>query len=114
MKTIKVIQPGEPGTKKLAQRYGNKLICVRYRHDPLNGRKLKTIELVIEEHECQANSEKIPMNKIMHIKIAFEETQLRNRVKGMGGRWNPNLKAWQLPYGIVLKMKLEERIIKDI
>jgi len=45
---------------------------------------------------------------------AFEETQLRNRVKGMGGRWNPNLKAWQLPYGIVLKMKLEERIIKDI
>ena len=54
------------------------------------------------------------MNKIMHIKIAFEETQLRNRVKGMGGRWNPNLKAWQLPYGIVLKMKLEERIIKDI
>ena len=45
---------------------------------------------------------------------AFEETQLRNRVKGMGGRWNPNLKAWQLLYGIVLKMRLEERIIKDI
>ena len=52
------------------------------------------------------------MNKIMNIRIEVNEVQLRNRVKGKGAKWNPGIKAWQLPYKYVLELGLNERIIK--
>jgi hypothetical protein len=42
------LRPGQPGTLKLVERYGERLIRVRYVYDPGTGRRLKTVELVVE------------------------------------------------------------------
>ncbi len=68
MKTIKKINPGKKGTKKLIEEYGDKLVCVRYRHDPKNNRKLKTIEIIIDENPLSPTPARIPKNKIMLLK----------------------------------------------
>lgn len=47
--TIKRLPPGAPGTKRLVERFGNALVCVRYRHDPQLNRRLTTVELIIDE-----------------------------------------------------------------
>jgi len=47
--TRRKLQPGEPGTRKLWAEYGEKLVCVRYRYNAENRRRMKTIELVIKE-----------------------------------------------------------------
>ena len=49
METRLTLRPGMPGTKRLVARYGERLICVRYLYDEARNRRLKTVELVIEE-----------------------------------------------------------------
>ncbi len=111
MKIKRIVKPGQPGTKKLLERYGENLICVRYRYDAENKRVLKTIELIIENRAWQPNSDKIPHNKIVGLRIGKEEMELRNRIKSAGGKWNPQKLVWQLPYKHVLELQLTERMV---
>ena len=54
MDVIKKMKPGDPGTKRLLAKYGEQLVCVRYRNDRQNQRRLTTIELiVIRVFTCQ-------------------------------------------------------------
>ena len=71
MKTIKKINPGKKGTKKLVEEYGDKLICVRYLHDYEHNRKIKTAELIISEHPLPEKSTRIPQNKIMFLRVNY-------------------------------------------
>jgi hypothetical protein len=105
------ILPGQAGTRKLLAAYGEKLVCVRYRYDAVNQRRIKTVELVIEENPWQPRPGKIPSNKIMHLRIRYDEIALRNLVKAAGGNWNRESQAWELPYQQVLRLGLSERII---
>jgi len=45
-KTEKTMKPGQPGTKKVAAKYGFKLVTVRYRYDRINKMRYKTVELI--------------------------------------------------------------------
>ena len=49
MKITKKLLPGQPGTKKLVKKFGNDLFCVRYRYDSERKRKIKTVEIIMEE-----------------------------------------------------------------
>jgi len=100
------------GTKKLVQEYGDKLICVRYRYDYERKRKLKTIELIIDEGALVSNSSKIPMNKIMQLKVKYGEINMGKLIRAAGGRWNRKEKVWELPYSEVLALGLENRIVQ--
>ena len=40
--------PGKKGTKSLVAKYGDALLCVRYRYDEKSRTRLKTVELIIE------------------------------------------------------------------
>jgi len=110
--TRRKLQPGEPGTRKLFAEYGAKLVCVRYRYNVANKRRIKTIELVIEEAPWEPNPQKIPVNKIMRLRIKYDEMALREQVKAAGGKWNGQ--AWELRYQEVLRLGLVERIIDAI
>ena len=48
METRLTLRPGQNGTKKLLERYGTRLVRVRYLYDPQAGRRLKTVELIVE------------------------------------------------------------------
>jgi len=111
MKIKRIIQPGQPGTKKLVEKYGENLVCVRYRYDEQRKRKFKTIELIIENIPWQPNPAKIPMNKVMDLRINGNEVALRNRVKIVGGKWNPWRQVWHLSYKKVVELGLTDRIV---
>lgn len=63
MTACRKLQPGQPGTKKLVARYGETLLCVRYRYDFAGQRRLKTVELVVEEAVWQPPEENRPRRK---------------------------------------------------
>lgn len=109
----KKLKPGQAGTKKLLAAYGDKLVCVRYRYDAANKSRIKTVELIIEEMPWEPRPAKIPLNKIMHLRIKYGEAALRNLVKAAGGKWNSERQAWELPYQEVLRLGLSERIVTD-
>jgi len=111
MRTIKKLKPGAKGTKKLLERYGDKLVCVRYRNDDERKRRVKTIELIIEEKSLSANAPKIPMNKMMALKVKYGEVEIGKMIRSAGGKWNRKDKVWKLPYKLVKALGLEDRII---
>lgn len=43
------LKPGSPGTRRLLQRYGTDLLCVRYRVDHATGKRFTTVEQVVDE-----------------------------------------------------------------
>jgi hypothetical protein len=49
MHTQVTLQHGQKGTKQLLAQYGEQLVCIRYRYDATRQRRLKTVELVVEE-----------------------------------------------------------------
>ena len=48
MKTRLILKPGQRGTKSLAKKYGDALLCVRFRYDAELRQRLKTVELIVE------------------------------------------------------------------
>ena len=52
MKTHTHLKPGQNGTKRLVEKYGDTLLCVRYRYDELRGVRLKTVEIIVDEKPC--------------------------------------------------------------
>ncbi|MGH8524782.1 MAG: hypothetical protein ACREXY_11365 [Gammaproteobacteria bacterium] len=43
------LKPGQKGTRRLATRYGDRLVRVRYRYDKVKRKRYKTIELIVDE-----------------------------------------------------------------
>ncbi|HYE75483.1 MAG TPA: hypothetical protein VEF04_19225 [Blastocatellia bacterium] len=46
----------------------------------------------------------------MAIRIGLDELLWRQRVKAVGGRWNPMRRLWEVEYGKVRKLGLTNRI----
>jgi len=106
----KKLNPGQPGTKRLVSQYGGRLMCVRYHYAAAQGKRFKTVELIIEESPWQPPARPFEDDEIVAIRIELNEIHWRNRVKMAGGKWNPNRKLWEIPYGQVRKLGLTERI----
>ncbi len=49
MKTRVKLKPGQKGTKKLLERYGDAHVCVRYRYDSVKCKQQKTAEIEVSE-----------------------------------------------------------------
>jgi len=105
LKTRLTLMPGANGTKKLLKRYGNRLVCVRYRYDPERRRRLKTVELIEEE------SSWIGSAAIYLVKIGYDEPAAREKAKGAGARWNGERKLWMMTGESVRRLGFEERVV---
>jgi len=112
MKTQTSLKPGQNGTKRLVEQYGKSLLCVRYRYDEKREVRLKTVELVVEEkpyRQCLRYRD----GDIVSVIVSYTETDLRDRLKKAGGRWDPEEKMWRVPFGVIRgDAEMEERILK--
>jgi len=113
VKTSKKLLPSRPGTKKLFDQYEEDLLCVRYRYDFENHINLKTIEIVIERAPWNGRPKRIPAARIVSIRIDYGEAELGKKVKSAGDTWNRERKMWELAYGDVVALGLEERVVAE-
>ncbi len=118
MQTQSTLKPGQRGTKKLVERYGERLVCVRYRVDTQTGKRLKTVELIVDETEParhlparQPRSAPSPTHVFIH--LSDHDVNIRQRVKAMGAWYNAQKNLWRLPYDDVVAMGLEGRIVPE-
>jgi len=110
MKVKLKLNPGDRGTKKLVAQYGEKLVCVRYRYDEERGRRLKTIELIIEDipyRQVPAKSTKVS------VKTQISEKELHQMIRNAGGRWDREKKVWKMTYGEAVKLGLRDRVVGE-
>jgi hypothetical protein len=104
------LQPVQKGAKKLLAQYGEQLVCARYRYDATRQRRLKAVELVVEETPWRPVREASKGAMMVGVRIDFQEVALQRRVKSAGGRWNPVRRLWELRHDQALKLGLKDRI----
>ena len=100
--------PGQKGTKKLAAKYGERLVCVRYRYDAARRRRYKTVELIEEEVVWLPDPE-----VMVGVQVEWGEVEVARQVKQAGGQWNGERKVWELSLGQVVALGLEERLVRE-
>ena len=105
------VYPGQRGAKKLLTQYGDRLVCVRYRYDEQRQKRLKTVELIVEEEPWTPLEAPPPADVLVPIRIALSEVTLRQQVKQLGGRWDPQRQVWEVRYAQAVALGLAERII---
>lgn len=110
--TEKTLTPGSPGTKKWMKKYGDHLLCIRYKYDKIRKRKIKTVELIVDVKTCKNLKTRMPWNKIVKIRIKYGEINLWRLVKSAGGKWNAKEKVWEIKYGEVKNLGLGHRIVR--
>lgn len=108
MKAYAHLKPGQKGTRRLTEQYGERLLCVRYRYDELRGVKLKTVELIVDE--WAPGQPRFKDDELVPLNVAYDETELRALLRKMRGRWDAQRKQWFVLYGLVRGTVLEARI----
>jgi len=110
VRTQVTLQPGQQGTKKRCDRYGDQLVCVRYRYDAARQRRLKTVELIVEEVPWRPERAARKGAETVGVRVDVQEVSLQRQVKLAGGRWNPARRVWELRRDQALKLGLKDRI----
>ena len=112
METRLTLRPGQNGTKKLLARYGERLVCVRYLYDATTGRRLKTVELVVEAVPWRPRPRHPRRNddEIVAVRIAFSEVELRERAKRLGAVWRPVQKLWEITWRDAKRLGISDRV----
>lgn len=112
MKTRLTLRPGQNGTKKLVDKYGHRLLAVRYCYDADSKRRVKTVELIEEELPWIASRPRRQPNTLVLVRIDYKEAALRQRVKEAGAAWQNDRKLWTLDYATAQRLRLVRRIVE--
>ena len=112
METRLTRQPGQAGTKKYLARYGEKLVCVRYLYDSANGCRHKTGELIVETVPwvSRARRSRRRGEKMVAVRVGYEETALRERAKRLGALWRPQHRLWEMRWLDAKRLGIADRI----
>jgi hypothetical protein len=113
METRTTLRPGQKGTRKLAARFGERLVCVRYRYDAQAGRRYTTVELVVSSGPWRPKP-RLPRRRdddIVAVRIAYREADLRERAKRLGAVWRPAQKLWELSWLDAKRLGLSGRVV---
>jgi len=113
MQTSTTIRPGQRGAKKLMSQYGDRLVCVRYRQDAQRLRRFKTVELIVEEWPWTPSLPRKNKERLVFVKVAFPERELRRQIKDVGAVWNPDKQAWEIRYDHAIALGIETRIVEE-
>jgi len=97
MRTRLTLKAGEPGTRKVLDEYGERLLYVRYRYDEERHLRLKTAEIIIET--VAWNPTQAPIVDALdyiHIRFDARDKKTKTAVKRLGGYWDPDAAAWRI------------------
>jgi hypothetical protein len=117
--TKATLKPGQNGTKRLTEKYGERLVCVRYKYDEGTRKRYTTVELIEEESAwvtespIQPRMQSHPFSQYLAVRVEYWETELQEKVKAAGGIWRPRQKLWEMRCEDVVALGLESRVVAD-
>lgn len=107
------LHPHQRGAKQLLAQYGNRLVCVRYRYDEKSKKRFKTVELIVGESARDPTAGKWQADSLVPVRVTVTEFALRQQVKRVGGKWNPQRGVWEVRYDQVRALGLTDRIVES-
>jgi len=113
VKTRLILKPGQRGTKNLVKKYGDSLLCVRFKYDAQKQQRLKTVELIVERTDWTPPAPRYSEDTLVPLRIEASDIPLRLQAKAAGGRWNPGKRLWFVKYGKIAGTPLEKHLYID-
>jgi hypothetical protein len=111
-RVVKRIAPTQPGAIKLARQFGERLVCVRYRHDRADTYRYTTVELVVDAGPIQASHRRTqPKIQLVAIRIEPHETALNRLVREHGAVWDGKVRLWYLRRATAKALGLLDRTV---
>ncbi len=110
MKTRLILKAVQRGTKSLVKKYGENLLCVRFRYDAKAEKRIKTVELVVERTDWKPPKPRYAHDTLVPLRITVDDMPMRQQAKAAGGRWNPEKRLWFVRYGKIAGTPLEKHI----
>ena len=111
------LKPGQNGTKKLLARFGERLVCVRYRYDEARRQRFTTVELIVAQAPWtpRPRSRQTPRSPedMVYVRIAYDDAALRAKLNTLGAIWRPKHKLWELPWGAARALGIEHRVVSN-
>lgn len=102
---VKTMQPGAKGAIKLSRRYGEALVCVRYRLSPDGAQRMTTVEVVVGRDLVQSLR-----NPPVAVKIYASEAKLQALAKVRGGWYDSTTRLWRMRLNDARALGLGRRI----
>lgn len=111
-RVLKKIAPGQPGSKSFLAKYGDQLLCVRYRECAANKTTLTTVELIVDQRAIPdwRIRTRSGNDSLVGVRVGFPETELRERVKAAGAKWDGEACLWRMPRSLAQTLGLVTRI----
>jgi hypothetical protein len=106
LRVMKKLATTSRGAIKLAQQFGETLVCVRHRVDAAAGFRYTTVELVVERAEMRPRR-----SPLVRIRVHPDEYALRNVVRAAGAVYDRRTGLWHLPRQVARVLRLEKRIV---
>ena len=101
MRVSRTYGPGQKGAKRLAQRYGRQLVCVRHRVNAGETRRYTTVELVVDSMPITREA-----STQVLLRIPFDDHALRTILIACGAQWRPANQTWTLPRIVAKRLRL--------
>ncbi len=92
--------------------YGDRLVCVRYRYDAHRQKRVKTVELIVDEADWEPR-QTLSADQIVGVRVEVQEYDVQKRIREAGGTWNRQRKVWELRDDRVLELGLQDRLVKE-
>jgi hypothetical protein len=103
----KTMQADARGAIKLSRKFGNTLICVRYRLSPDRKQRLTTVELEVERVAVRKKA-----NPLVAVKIYESERNLIAAATAKGAWFNADTRLWWMNQNAAHALRLGNRIAR--
>lgn len=94
-RVIKTLRPGTPGTQRLVYRYGDRLVCVRYREDAAGTTRYTTVELIVDHGPLLHRAHR---DTRVAVEIPFARRHLCRRALELGAEWDEEQRIWWMSW----------------
>lgn len=102
LRVTKKLSPTQPGAIKLSRRYGDALLCVRYRRDAQGLHRYTTVELIVDCTPIAPSRD----DRMVAVQIGWNQRNLRAAALARGAAWDPTQRVWRMPQKVAQALGL--------
>lgn len=103
----KTLWPPQAGTKRLRDRYGAALVCVRYRHDAEGRHRYTTVELMVDHGPVRTPR---GGRRIYELDVPYWNETLRRELLNAGAVWDKDATVWRLSLSMAKALGVVKRL----
>lgn len=110
-RVVKRLKPNQRGALKLARRYGDALVCVRYRHSADGKLRFTTVELVVD-HAPMAPKRRSRPDPLVLVRLPWLDQRRIDLLTARGATWDDHRCLWSMPESVAALLGLRARIVQ--